>query len=171
MNGRRFYFIMTQNSKKGGLQLRSSALVAKNTQQEEPLFTSLFKNAAKGLLCFIGIGLLLLAAMTAFAYAQPDPAALVPMLSLVALLPTAFASGFITTKLQGDAPMLCGIVTGSMITVFTIACSLILRGLPTSGQGFVQSALLHGAVVVFCILGAFAGNVKRKAKPGKRRFG
>ncbi len=162
---------MTQHQRPKGLQLRQTAMVARTAEAEEPLLPTLLKNCGKGFLCFLGTGLLLLPAMTGFACTQPDPASLVPALSLAALLPAGFMGGLITARLQGESPLLCGVVEGGMVTVCSILLSLILRGLPASVQSLLQAVLLHGAVVLFCVLGAFAGNVKRKARPGKRRFG
>lgn len=165
---------MTQNQKRGGGLVRSrpTALAARNTEtSDSPLFLSVLKSGIFGIATALGAGLILITVATAVAYANPDPSALIPALSLLSLLPSMFAGGFVTAKKVKDAPLLCGIISGGMITVVTMLLAIVLRGLPSSGYAFWQSAALHTAAIAFSVLGAFAGNVKRRPKPGKRRFG
>ena len=165
---------MLRNQKRSGgvVPLRSTALVSRSQAKEEdsPL-TVVLKGALAGLLTTALTGILLISAVTAVAYANPDPAALLTPLALTALLPSAFAGGFVCAKRVGEAPLLCGVVCGGMITVLMMLLSLILRGLPSADYAFWQSALLHALTVLFCVLGAFAEAVKKRPKPGKRRFG
>ena len=137
---------------------------------EDSLPALVLKNSLFGMLVSILTGLLLVTAMTAFAHANPNPTSLLSPLSLAALLPAMFAGGFLCVKRTGDAPLLCGIVCGGMMTLLTMLLSLILRGLPSSAYSFWQSALLHALAILFCVLGAFAGNVKRKPKPMSKRY-
>ena len=164
---------MTGNTKhKGIVPSPSKSPMARPTDREDDsLLSSALKNGLIALAAFAVTGAILIFGATAAAYATPDPMSLVPALSLAALLLSAFAGGFVSSKKTMEAPLLCGIVTGGMITLFSILLSLILRELPTSGFEFWQSAALHSATVIFSVLGAFAGNVRKKKKSGKRRFG
>lgn len=164
---------MTRNHKHTGVVPSRSLSPVTRTRDtsDAPLLADVLKSGATGLAAFVISGAILLFAMTAIAYANSNPDILIPPLSLVALLPSAFVGGFVCTKRVKEAPLLCGIVTGGMITFLIILLALILRGLPSSGFEFWQSAALHSASVVFSVLGSFAGNAKKKAKMGKRRFG
>ena len=165
---------MTQNQKRrGGLvPSRPVALAKKDSAQDDsPLLVTALKGGLLGVGVTLGIGLLLITVASAVACANPDPTALIPPLSLLCLLPSMFVGGFAAAKKVKEAPLLCGILSGGMVTVVTLILSAILRGLPSSGYAFWQSAALHTAALAFAVLGAFAGNVKRKPKPKKRRFG
>ncbi len=165
---------MTQNQKRGGGLVRShpTALASRTAEtSDSPLFLTVLKSGLWGVGAALVVGLILITVTTAVAYANPNPSALIPALSLVSLLPSMFAGGFVTAKKVKDAPLLCGIISGGMITLITMLLAIVLRGLSSSGYAFWQSASLHTAAMLFSILGAFAGNVKLRAKPGKRRFG
>ena len=149
---------------------RSLSQISKG-DDDSPIFLSALKGSLLGLGASLGSGALLTAIMAAIAYANPDPSSLLTPLSLLAQMPSMFIGGFVASKKVGDAPLLCGVLCGGGITLVTILLSVILVGLPSSGYEFWQSAALHTASVGFSILGAFAGNVKRKPKVGKRRFG
>ncbi len=165
---------MTQNQKRGGglVRTRPTALASRTAEtSDSPLFLTVLKSGLWGVATALGAGLILITVATAVAYANPNPSALIPALSLLSLLPSMFAGGFVTAKKVKDAPLLCGIISGGMITLITMLLGIVLRGLPSSGYAFWQSAALHTAAIAFSVLGAFAGNVKRRQKPGKRRFG
>ncbi len=165
---------MIQNKKhqKGLVPSRPSALARRNENTEEgSLFGAALKGSLWGLLTSGICGIILITLATAAAYANPDSAALVSPLGLVSLMPSMFAGGFVTSKRVKEAPLLCGIMSGGMMTLVTMLLGMILRGLPTSSYEFWQSAALHGAAILFSILGALAGNIKKHPKPGKKRFG
>ena len=165
---------MTQNQKRGGGLVRSrpTALASRTKEaSDSPLFLSVLKSALLGVGASLVMGLILITVGAAVAYANPNPSVLIPALSLVSLLPSMFAGGFVTAKKVKDAPLLCGIISGGMITLITMLLAIVLRGLPSTGYAFWQSASLHTAAIAFSVLGAFAGNVKSRQKPIKRRFG
>lgn len=167
-------FIMTQNQKRrGGLvPSRPTALAKRDSaESDSPLIVTALKGGLIGSGITLGMGLLLITIASAIVCANPDPASLIPPLSLLCLLPSMFAGGFAAAKSVKEAPLLCGILSGGMMTVVTVVLSAIMRGLPSSGYAFWQAAALHTAAIAFAVLGAFAGNVKRKPKPSKRRFG
>ena len=165
---------MTQNQKRGGGLVRSrpTALASRAKEaSDSPLFLSVLKSGIWGVGASLVMGLILITVGAAVAYANPNPSALIPALSLVSLLPSMFTGGFVTAKKTKDAPLLCGIISGGMITLITMLLAIVLRGLPSTGYAFWQSASLHTAAILFSVLGAFAGTVKLRQKPTKRRFG
>ena len=166
---------MTENKKKnrGGLvPIRSHSPARVSADVEETsLFGMVFKGSLWGLLTASACGIALITLMSAIAYANADPSTLIAPLAISALMPSAFVGGFITVKKVKDAPLLCGIISGGFITLIGMLLAAILQKLPSSGYALWQSAALHGAVILFSVLGAFAGNVKKKKKPTKRRFG
>ncbi len=163
---------MTKNQRNGGLPLsrRVSAVQAVRQETDEGLLSLAFRSSLFGLIAWGISGIVLISAATAIAYANPDPIALIPPLSLIATLISGFAGGFASAKRAKESPVVCGIIFGGMMTLLMIASSFILRSAPSSSLEFWQSALLHGAAVLFSLLGALAGNAKRKMNK-KRRFG
>ena len=165
---------MTADTKsRGGLIPSRSLPIAKKrkTNEERPLIVSALRGGLIGMGGAIATGLILITVSAAVAYANPDPAAFVPALSLVSLLISMFFCGFITSKSVKEAPLTCGVVSGGMTTLLTILFGMALRGIPTVGYGFWQSVALHTAAVAFSVLGAFAGNIKIEPVRKKRRFG
>ena len=161
---------MLGKDNRGGVPaIRRSTALIPHSNDDQPLFSQVLRNSLSGLISFAIVGIVLISIACAVAYANPDPDSLIMPMSLASLLPSMFAAGFVCTKKTGDAPLLCGIVTGGIITVFTILISLLLQGISVSGYEFWQQSLLHGIAILFCILGSFAGNAKRKVDPRKHR--
>lgn len=151
---------------------RQSALIARASVQEEPsLLTKILKNSLFGLLTSVVSGLILTLIMAFIAYYNQDPSAMVPYLSLLALLLSCFLGGFVCSVKTKRAPLLCGILYGGILCVFMFLCAACLVGAPKSEHTVFQGILVHGVAVMFCVLGAWAGSAKKKASPKKRRFG
>lgn len=165
---------MTQNQARRPLPTvaPSRALTAKRAESyDRPLILTALKSGLFGTCATLGTGLALITAATAIAYANPDPTAILPFLASAVLLISSFAGGFVSEKIAKESPLLCGVVTGSLTALLSLAISLILFTLPSSNLAFWQSLLLHGVALGFSILGAFAGNIKLTSRRGKRRFG
>ena len=153
------------------MRSRTTPVAARTRSGDEsPLFTTVLKCSLWGLLVTFISGIILISVLSAAALASPDPLDLITPLSLVALFPSAFVGGFVTAKKVKDAPVMCGIICGGFATVCAMLLSVVLKDLSSSGFELWQSLLLHALVIVFSVLGALAGNVKR-VKRGKRRFG
>ena len=163
---------MVKNQKRGGLPQarRTSALQSRNQESNDGLLALSIKSAFFGLLVWAISGILLISAATAAAYANPDPLSLAPPLSLAATLISAFLGGFAAQKKAKESPLVCGLVFGGLAALVSMFLCFILKNTPSSNYAFWQSALLHGAMVIFSLFGALAGNAKGKMKT-KRRFG
>ena len=164
---------MNRNQRSSALVRSRSVAVAARTRsvEESPLFTTVLKCSLWGLLATFISGIILISALSAAALASADPSSLITPLSLLALFPSAFIGGFVTAKKVKEAPVLCGIICGGFFAVCAMLLSILLKALTASGFELWQSLLLHTAVVVFAVLGALAGSIKRVAKRRNRRFG
>ena len=161
-----------QNREKGHngiVPRKSTSLALRSRDEDEPIFTRAMNASISGLISFIAAGLVLISCAAAVAYTRPDPDAIIAPLSLAALFPSAFAGGFTTVRKTGGSPLLCGVLCGGIITVFSIIASLLLRGTSSSGYELWQASILHGATILFSTLGSFAGNAKRKVDPRRHR--
>ncbi len=161
--------MLGKDNRSGVPAIRRSTALIPHSNDDQPLFRQVLRNSLAGLLSFAVVGLILISVVCGIAYSSQDPDSLIMPMSLASLLPSMFAAGFVCAKKTGDAPLLCGIVTGGIITVFIILISWLLQGASVSGYAFWQQSLLHGIAILFCILGSFAGNAKRKVDPRKRR--
>jgi len=139
--------------------------------KDDGSLVTVLKNSLFGLLGFVVSGLMLVTAACAAAYATADPGAFITPLAMAALMSASFAGGFTTAKLVKESPLLCGVVCGAMCAVAMLILSLLFSGAPSSQYTFWQGLLMHSFALLFCILGAFTGNYKRKPNPKKRRFG
>ncbi len=167
---------MYNDRKKGAsalpMQRKSTSLAARTRREEDDsilkkvLTSSLFGVAATAV-----TGILLVSVSAAFAYSNPDPLALISTLSVISLLPSNFIGGFVSAKKCGVSPLSCGAVCGALWCVASLFLALCLYSAPSSGHDILQGVLFHGLSVLFCILGALAGGIKRKHSHKKRRFG
>ncbi|MBE6583442.1 MAG: TIGR04086 family membrane protein [Ruminococcaceae bacterium] len=160
-------------SASGALTRRRASLpgLRASEVEDQGLFVTVIKKALFGLAGFILSGLILVTFACFIAYSSADPGSLITPIATAILLISSFIGGFITAKLVHESPLLCGIVCGAMCTVSMLILSLCFTGAQSSHYTFFQGLLLHAFAILFSILGAYAGNFKRKPNPRKRRFG
>ncbi len=153
--------------------LRHSSLPVSRTREikDRPLFQKALMGSLAGLAASSISGCILMGILSGIAYSSADPSSLIPSMGLLSLLPSCFIGGFISTKWVGYSPLLCGILHSAVLNLIMLVLSLSLVGIASSGYSLWQSIILHTVCALFSILGAFAGNINRRTKPGKRRFG
>ncbi len=159
---------------KGGLPTprRNTGLGARRSSRDEPsLLKKVLMSSLLGLAVNAGAGIVLVSVVCFIAYSSPDPLALIPPLSLLALLPANFFGGFISAKRCGESAIACGCITAAMWGALSLIGALCLWNISPSGYSLWQSLLLHAASFGFCLLGAAAGGIKRAPSRKKRRFG
>ncbi len=139
--------------------------------EETPIIKTVLLSSLLGVLTSVISGGILLTLLCFFALGSEDPLSLIAPLSLLALLPSNFLGGFISTKKADCSPLACGAITAAMWMLLSLVVALFLP-YPSSNYALWQSILLHCASVLFCVLGAFAGSYKpRKDTRKKHRFG
>lgn len=162
---------MSKN-KSGNFPVRSrgsSLPQAAYSKADQPIIKRALTGSLFAFLATAVSGLVLISIMAAIVLADPDPLSKLPYFSLAALLPSMFVGGFVCVKRVGEAPLLCGILSGAVATVAFLIFALVISGLPKSAHSALGAVALHLSAVLFSILGAFTGNMKRRSK--KRRFG
>ena len=150
------------------IQARSRQL-SRRSPSQVPLSRKIVKGALISCAITVVLSMVLDLLFSTIALLSDDPLSRIPALGIVSLMISMFFGGFICVKQVGEAPLICGITEGAACVIIATILSLILTGIPSSGYIFFQHFALRIASVLFSILGAFAGNVKRKSK--KRRFG
>lgn len=161
--------------KRGGFpaQRKSTALASKaHAREDSPLFKTVLFSSLLGVAVNAVAGLILLSLVCFVAISGNDPLSLIAPLSLLALFPSNFLGGFVSTKRTGESPLACGIVTAAIWGVISLIVSLCMYNVQPSGYALWQGLMLHAVSALFCILGAFAGNYKPRRNPKRnRRFG
>ena len=127
--------------------------------------SALFISAIKSALSALVISVLLLAILCGVAFATPDPLSLVFPLSLAARYSACFISGFLCMKKIRKSPLLCGILSGGLLTLFYAFITLFLNDELSPSLSLPLSIALHSLVIIFSILGAYAG----RYRTGRRR--
>ncbi len=120
-----------------------------------------------GLIWTAGLSAVLLALFSAIVYATPDPGSLVLPAALAAAYIASFFGGLASSWINHGESIPCGLITGGGFFVILILLSLIIPGGAGSKIGFWASAGLHALIIIFSLLGAFAGTSLRES--GKRK--
>ena len=118
-------------------------------------------NAVRGTLvaCMAGAVLLLIAA--AIAYAQDDPDRLTAPLGYTAAAITALLAGFLASRWNRRAVLLCGLFSAACLLLIFFVLSLIpLQG--TTSASPALSLALHAAMLPLTSAGAYLG--RRRAR-------
>ena len=119
----------------------------------------------------VAIGAVLILVASLGAYFHPDPAAIIPPLGLIASAVTAFAGGCLAGRQRKNTPMLFGLTNGILLAALMLLLSFAFLS-RSSHHTAIASALLHGAVPVLSVCGAFAAwksGEKANERRGKRR--
>ena len=167
-------FIMSEYQKRGSFPVpsRTRAIARADSESDnDPLLLTALKGALVGFGVTAVTGIILTVCGSAVAFFNSDPSAFIPPVAIAALLLSMLAGGFAAEKVTKVSPILCGILTGGLVTLVSIFASIDLRSLPSSHYQLWQSAVLHFVSVAFSVLGAVLGNIKLKPKRPKRRFG
>ncbi len=144
--------------------------VRTHESEDVPLFQKVLINSLFGFFGMALSGIALISIAAFIACACEDPSSMISPMALCALFPSAFIGGLISSKKTGEAPLYCGILTAAVTGIAMLLCSLCLVNIRSSEYHIWQRLFMHSMLTVFCILGAFAGNIKRRPNPRKRRF-
>ena len=162
-----------RHNRKSGLPAlkRPSHPVRMAKDEDPPIIRSVLLSSLIGVIASAVSGGILLTALCFVALGTEDPLALIYPFALLALLPSNFLGGFVSVKKANCSPLACGAVCAAMWLVLSLIISVCLSD-PSSAHSLWQSALLHGASVLFFLLGAFAGTYKPRVDARKKhRFG
>lgn len=144
--------------KKGRKKLRS---------EDTPPLVSVFKSSLTGFIAALVSALVLWIAASAIAYANDDPDSVVGALGLGVIYISALIGGFVAVRHNKKDALLCGIVSGAMLSLFFFIISLFFED-SSSSYSFLIELMLRGAMLLMSVFGAFAG-LHRKDKRRKRR--
>ncbi len=119
-----------------------------------------------GITLCIGVALVLLASLGA--YFTSDPNRLIRPLAIVCAALTFLAGGYLAAKRRPDAPLAAGTANGLLLAAISLALSLLFRK-TAAGYPAWASALLHAAMILFALLGAYLFVLRSKSKRARPR--
>ena len=158
-----------RHNRKSGLPAvkRPSHPVKMAKGDDPPIIRSVLLSSLIGVFASAVSGAILLTALCFVALGTEDPLALIYPFALLSLLPSNFVGGFVSVKKSNCSPITCGVVYAAMWLILSLIISVFLAG-PSSAHTLWQGVLLHGASVLFCLLGAFAGAYKPRVDTRKK---
>lgn len=128
----------------------------------------LVKSCLFGVLGAIIISAVLLLVFNYICYINDDPDKYLGVLGVGALLSAAFFGGFISSRLNRESGLVCGLITGVLFVLLVILISFSMQ---TDANGMTTKSYLFFALVP--IISAVAGLLglpskkKKKKKTGK----
>ena len=126
--------------------------------------SALFVSALKSALLALLISVVLAAALCAAATLSEDPMSLIFPMSLAALYISAFLSGLFCMRKMGEGALLLGIFSGGLFMLTYMFISLFLPNEMSASRPFFTVLILRSLIIVFSILGAYAGRGRRSQK-------
>ena len=127
----------------------------------------LVRSSARGALIGILVSVVLAIISCVIAFYSKDPDSLLTPLSMLSLYVPAFIAGVVAIRKKGDSSLLCGLLSGVIFMLFYMLVSLFFSPEDSSGYSLLLSLALHALIVLFSVLGSYAG--KRHTKKRKRR--
>ena len=125
------------------------------------------RHILKALSVTLGTGLLLILALSLALYFSPNPSPMILPAGLVAAALTALIGGFVAARLHGHGALLCGLINGTALLAIMLLLSLPFAR-HASGYSTLISCLLHAAVPVLSVTGAYLG-LRHTPKKKKRK--
>ena len=110
-------------------------------------------------------GLLLL--FSFLLYFSPDPNQYIRSAGLLSAGLTAFAGGFIAVRIHGQSALICGVINGGLLTMFSLFLAMLLKEY-SSGYSTGVICLLHIGALLLSIAGAYLG-LKKQKRPRRRK--
>lgn len=161
---------MTSKTRQSHLSTKRTPLQRKNPQRNTESPNAIFtKNTFRAFLITLAIGGGLILVASLGAYFHPDPDSIIHPLAYVVAVLTAFFGGFTAGKLRGNAPAICGLVNGILLTCVMILLSFCFLS-ESSGYSALVSTLLHTAVPVLSVLGAMVGTRKKQKTYTRKKY-
>ncbi len=115
------------------------------------------------------VGILLILAASLIAYFTSDPNRYIRPIAVVCAALTFLVGGGIAAKKRPDASLAAGAANGLLLSAIFLALSLLFRHTAV-GYPAWAAALLHGAMILLSLLGAYITVVRAKnTRPRKRR--
>ncbi len=125
---------------------------------------------------FIGLGVSLAFAVvlwfvaSAVAYANNDPDSVAGGLGFAAIYISSMAAGFAAVRVNRQSALLCGLLSGGLLALMMFFVSIFFTPSYSSNYPFILSFGMRAAMVLFSVLGAFAGlHRTSRRKRGKKR--
>lgn len=130
------------------------------------IFISAFFGTAIGVIC----ALILTVVGTLLCYSAKDPDTLITPVAFAVLYLSSMVAGFAAVRKNRSSALLCGGLSGALIMLLFLFCSIFLKGNAPSPIKFPLSLLLRFFMIVAAILGGYIGLGRKNTshRPRKR---
>lgn len=119
-------------------------------------------SSLRGLAAALVCGVILLFVAAAIVYSTNDPNRYVVPTALTVLYISCFVGGFVATKCNQGAALICGGLTAMLLLILLFVASLPLSPSLSAEHSIPLSVGLRGIAVVFSLMGALAGSKEKK---------
>ncbi len=140
---------------------------AKKRTSSDHHTSELLKNSLFGAILSLLTGTVLLFLSAAICYSAEEPNRLILPLGLCTLYLMSIPGGFFAARKNGRAPLLCGLLCGTVLFLLFLLISLLLPASQNTPR-FGLSLLLRTLILPCSVLGSLFGS-KPKASPRKHR--
>ncbi|MBE6549834.1 MAG: TIGR04086 family membrane protein [Ruminococcaceae bacterium] len=131
-------------------------------------FLHTLKSALFGMAIGIASAFVLMTAGAFICYSSGDPNTFVDTVALISLYLSSLVCGFAAVKRNRSSALFCGTLSGILMMLFFIICSLFLGAKSEAAFKFPVSILLRVAIVAASVFGGYAGlkrgNNKKRIK-------
>ena len=130
------------------------------------IFISAFWGTAIGVIC----ALILSVVGTFLCYSSNDPDAIITPVAFAALYLSSMIAGFAAVRKNRSAALLCGGLSGTLMMLLFLFCSIFLNDSELSSFKFPLSLLLRSFMIAAAILGGYIGLGRKNTshRPHKR---
>lgn len=135
-------------------------------QEGEATFMTCMKSSALATVYCSLSAIVLLVIFAAISLCFEDPLSVARYSACSILFLTAFACGIVSRTLCRSYTIPCGIISGGLLFVLTLAAYFIYK----EGDNSVYGILVRLALPLMSVLGAFATSYKRQKRHRRKRF-
>ena len=126
-------------------------------------------NTLRGFAISLIIGIILTLVVSAIVFSAKDPNRYVTPAAFTVLYVCSLLGGFVSSRLNGGSPLLCGLLYSAMLLVLLLLGSLLFGGELSSDYSIQLAIGLRALVVVAALIGAFIGVYKKPARKKRKR--
>ena len=121
-----------------------------------------------GLLAMLASATVIISLLCVFALTRQDPVGTVLPVSSFLCYPCAMIGGFVSYRLHRSSPFLCGVISGLMVMLLSLALYPLLPRVSEQAASTLGFFIMRGLILLCCIVGALLGS-KTEVRDRRKR--
>lgn len=160
----------TAKSKKSAKKRKNSHTHGSSDSDNQNRFSHILISAFFGIAIGMVCALILTVVGTLLCYSAKDPDALITPTALAVLYLSSMVAGFAAVRKNRSSALICGALSGALMMLLFLFCSIFLKGNAFSSFKFPLSLLLRFFMIAAAILGGYIGLCRKNIshRPRKR---